>query len=532
MISAKNTAASSPDAFKDDVRAGLGKTKTARARRRPSTHLLSERGAGPQRLQNGKQITWPRYSPVTLPQAKPSIRLGLRWLCRAFIATALALTSTTAVLAASDDGKVTDFVLDNGMQVVVIPDHRAPIVTHMVWYKVGSADEQPGSSGLAHFLEHLMFKATSNHAAGELDRAAAAMGGSINGFTSSDYTAYIETVPPSGLAEMMSFEADRMRNLTLSQEVINTERDVILEERRMTTDSDPAAVLEEEVDATLWQNQPYRMPTIGWMAEVARLSGADAFSLYDKYYQPNNAVLVVSGDVDPETVKALAEMTYGKVARGPDLPPRNRPVEPTQDTKRAVLLSDVRISVPRFSTHWVVPSYHTAKPGEAEALDLLAEILGGGDGSRLYQALVVEQGIATEAGAHFHGTMLPGAGSAVLDATKFTIYGVPRGDAKLTDLKAAAEAEVARIASNGVSDDELDRAKARYVSSMIFAQDDQDTMAIIYGSTLAAGGSVKDVQEWPDRIRKVTASQIQALAARYLVPGRSTTGYLLPKTEK
>ncbi|WP_192179566.1 M16 family metallopeptidase [Mesorhizobium amorphae] len=442
------------------------------------------------------------------------------WLRSAVLTTALALAGPAL---AADDGKVTNFLLNNGMEVVVIPDHRAPIVTHMVWYKIGSADEPPGKSGIAHFFEHLMFKATTNHAAGEFDRAISAIGGSNNAFTSYDYTAFHETVAPSALGEMMSFEADRMRNLILTDDVIKTERDVILEERRSRIDSSPQAVLDEEVDATLWQNQPYRIPVIGWMQEMEQLNRTDAIAFYDKYYRPNNAVLIVAGDVEPDTVKALAEKTYGKIERGPDLPPRIRPVEPEQNTKRTVTLTDARVSVPSFSTQWVVPSYRTAQPGEAEALDLLAEILGGGNRSRLYQQLVVKQGIAGEAGAWFQGTML--------DATNFTVYGSPRGDAKLSDVEGAVDAEVARIARDGVTPDELEKAKDRYVRSVIFARDKQDDMANMYGSTLATGGNVKDIEEWPDRIRKVTADEVKAVAVRYLVLDHSTTGYLLPQQQ-
>ncbi|WP_292236709.1 pitrilysin family protein, partial [Mesorhizobium sp.] len=400
-----------------------------------------------------------------------------------------------------------DFLLRNGMEVVVIPDHRAPVVTHMIWYKVGSADEPPGKSGIAHFFEHLMFKATANHAAGELDRTVSEVGGSKNAFTSYDYTAFHETVPPSALEQMMGFEADRMRNLILTDDVIKTERDVILEERRSRIDSKPQAVLDEEVNSTLWQNQPYRISVIGWMQEMEQLNREDAKAFYDVYYHPNNAVLVVAGDVDPNAVKATAERTFGKIARGPDLPPRIRPVEPEQNTKRTVTLTDARVSVPSFSTQWVVPSYHTAKPGEAEALDLLAEILGGDNRSRLYQQLVVKQGIASDAAAYFQGTMV--------DATNFTVYGAPRGNAKLTDVEAAVDGEIARIVKEGVTEDELERAKTRYVRSMIFARDKQKDMANMYGSRLATGGNVKDVEEWPDRIRKVTADQVKQVAARY-----------------
>ncbi|MET3792547.1 M16 family metallopeptidase [Aquamicrobium terrae] len=446
-------------------------------------------------------------------------------LCVASLALFLGLAGMPA-LAEAPAGKewqVSSFVLDNGMEVVVIPDRRAPIATHMVWYKVGSADEPPGKSGIAHFFEHLMFKGTRNHAAGEFDRAVAEIGGNNNAFTSYDYTAYFEMVPADALERMMAFEADRMRNLLLTEEVIATERDVVLEERRSRVDNDPSALLDEEVSATLWQNQPYRIPVIGWMQEMEQLNRADAQAFYDRYYTPNNAVLVVAGDVEAEAVKAMAERTYGKIARGPDLPPRLRPVEPEQNTRRTVTLTDGRVSVPSFSAQWVVPSYSTAEPGEAEALDLLAEILGGGTRSRLYQELVVKQGVAASAGASYSGTML--------DDTSFAVYGAPRGDASLEDVEQAVAKEVARIASDGVTADELEKAKKRFVRATIFARDRQSGMANIFGSTLATGGTVQDLQEWPERIAKVTPEQVKAAAARYLLPLRSTTGYLLPQAK-
>ncbi len=220
----------------------------------------------------------------------------------------------------------------------------------------------------------------------------------------------------------------------------------------------------------------------------------------------------------------MAEETYGKVPRGPDLPPRIRPTEPEQNTSRTVTLRDKRVSVPSFQKAWVVPSYGSAKPGQAEALDLLAEILGGGIRSRLYQQLVVKDGIAASAGAYYRGT--------ALDDTSFGVYGTPRGGADLDAVQNAVDAEIARIADEGVTDDELDAAKTRFVRSMIFARDSQQGMAQIYGTTLTTGGTVDDVKEWPDRIRAVTAEQIQQAAAKYLDQSRSVTSYLLPATEK
>jgi zinc protease len=416
--------------------------------------------------------------------------------------------------------RVENFLLGNGMEVVVIPDHRAPIVTHMVWYKVGSADEPPGKSGIAHFFEHLMFKGTTNHKPGAFDAAVAEIGGDQNAFTSYDYTAYFQTVAPDALGGMMGLEADRMRNLTLTDDVIATERDVVLEERRSRIEGDPQSLLSEEVQATLFQNHPYRVPVIGWMHEMEQLNREDAVAFYDRYYTPNNAVLVVAGDVDAATVKRLAEETYGKVARGPDLPPRLRPTEPEQNTSRTVTMADPRVTIPGFAKYWLAPSYRTAEPGEAEAMDLLSEILGGGTRSRLYQQLIVKSDLAAGTGAFYDGT--------ALDETSFVVHGSPRGPDGLAKLEAAVDAEIVRIQRDGVSADELDRAKNRLVRSMIFARDNPAGMANMYGAALTTGNTVEDVQQWPARIEAVTAEQVKAAALKYLKPDQSVTAYLLP----
>lgn len=447
--------------------------------------------------------------------------LPLRSLLVATALTFVPLFPAIANTAAEDPG-VVDFRLANGMEVVVIPDRRAPIVTHMVWYKVGSADEPPGKSGIAHFFEHLMFKGTKNHRPGEFGERVAEIGGSENAFTSYDYTAYYQTVSPEALGTMMAYEADRMRNLVLTDEVIGPERDVILEERRMRIENSPDALLDEEVDAALYQNHPYRIPVIGWMHEMEQLNRIDATAFYERYYAPNNAILVVAGDVEAEVVRTLAEKTYGALAAGPALPPRTRPQEPEQNTKRTVELADPRVNLPIFQTYWVVPSYTTSVNGEAEALDLLSEILGGGLRSRIYQKLVVEDGIASSAGASYSGTSL--------DATSFSVYGVPRGAATLDDVEKAVEAEIAKLVRDGVSETELEKAKTRFLRSMIFARDNQSGMANMYGATLATGGTVADIAEWPDRIRAISPAQVQAVAAKYLDMRRSVTGYLLPQS--
>jgi zinc protease len=431
-------------------------------------------------------------------------------------------TPAAANKANKDDAS--SFRLDNGLEVVVIPDHRAPVVTHMLWYHVGSADEEPGKSGIAHFFEHLMFKATKTYPAGEFSRKVAEIGGQENAFTSYDYTAFYQQVAPQALEMVMTYEADRMENLILNDDVVKTERDVVLEERRSRVDGDPAALLAEEVNATLYQNHPYRMPVIGWLHEMEQLNLKDALAFYEKYYTPNNATLVVSGDVDLDTVKVLAGKTYGKVPRRAEAGARVRPQEPEQNTKRTVSMADPRVSQPSFQKMWLAPSYTSAKPGEAEALDLLSEILGGSSRSRIYQALVVQDGSAASAGAYYQG------GS--LDDGSFGVYGSPRGSATLTDVEAGIDAQIARIIKDGVTEDELEKARNRFLKSVIFARDSQSSMARIYGSTLSTGQTIKDIQEWPDRIRAVKVQDIQNVAKRYLVDSRSVTSYLMPENGK
>ncbi|MFS8036471.1 M16 family metallopeptidase [Xanthobacter sp. AM11] len=437
-----------------------------------------------------------------------------------FAASAAALPSRLAEAAGP---KVSQFQLDNGLQVMVIPDHRTPVVTHMVWYKVGSADEQPGKSGIAHFLEHLMFKGTDAHPQGQFSAEVARLGGQENAFTSQDYTAYFQRVAKEHLEKVMGFEADRMTGLKLSDEVVLPERDVVLEERRMRTDNDPGARLSEVLQATTYVNHPYQHPIIGWEHEIKGLNREDALAFYRRFYAPNNALLVVAGDVDPEAVKELAQKTYGKVARA-DTPPRARPQEPEPRAHRRVSLADPRVAQPSLQRSYLVPSSRTAQPGEAEALEVLAQILGGGQTSRLYRTLVAEKGLAAGAGSWYQST--------AYDTTRFVAYASPRPDVSLEALEAAVDGVIADLQDKGVDDLELARAKTQLTADTIYAQDNQATLARIYGAAWATGLSAADVQAWPDRVKAVTAEQVKAAAQRYLVAGRAVTGYLMASEAK
>ncbi|MGV3575754.1 MAG: M16 family metallopeptidase [Devosia sp.] len=440
----------------------------------------------------------------------------------ALLATLLAVAPAAA--QQSPPPPVSHFTLENGLELVVIPDRRAPVVTHMVWYRTGAADDPAGQSGVAHFLEHLMFKGTAKYPAGTIESAVNELGGQINAFTTADVTVYFETVPPDALGQMMDIEADRMRNLVLPEEVIEAERSVVLDERRQRVESQPGTILAEQVAATLFQNHPYRVPVIGWANEIEALSREDALSFYGQHYAPNNALVIVAGDVDPETVRQMAENTYGSVERGPELPPRQRMQEPPTQASRTVTLRDARVSLPSFTRNWVVPSYRLAEEGEGEALDVLSAILSAGPQSRLYQALVVKAGIAAQAGASYDGS--------AFDYGRFAFYGVPRPGTTIEALEAAVTAEVDAIIANGISEAELERVKNRFIRSTIFAQDDQVNMAQTYGLWLTTDRSISDVAEWTDRIRAVTADDVKAVAAKYLRPASAVTGYLLTPAEE
>jgi zinc protease len=438
---------------------------------------------------------------------------------------ALALVANAAgaiAPVAASAPKITDFTLPNGLQVVVIPDHRAPVVTHMIWYKVGSADETPGKSGLAHFLEHLMFKGTAKNPLGRFSQVVATIGGQENAFTSSDYTGYFQRVPREQLKAMMEFEADRMTGLELSDEVVRPELLVVLEEQNMRVANNPGARLGEQMEAALYLNHPYGRPVIGWRHEIEQLDRAGALDFYRRFYTPNNAILVVAGDVTPDEVRTLAEETYGKVPRVAEMKPRIRPQEPVQEAPRTVTLADPRVTQPSVSRYYLVPSSTTARPGESEALDVLAHILGRGSNSRLYQALVVDKGIAVNAGANYDGT--------AVDATRLSVYGTPKPGTSLPQLEAAIDAVLAEVIENGVTADELERAKNRMIADAVYANDNQRMMAQWYGSALATGATVDQVRTWPDRMRAVSADAVRDAARRWLDKRRSVTGYLIKDT--
>jgi zinc protease len=427
------------------------------------------------------------------------------------------------VLAADENGgKIADFTLPNGLELVVIPDHRAPVVTHMIWYEVGAADETPGKSGLAHFLEHLMFKGTAKHPAGQFSKVVSRLGGRENAFTAYDYTGYFQRVPSEKLKTVMEFEADRMTGLQLTDAVVLPERDVILEEQNQRVRNNPHARLSEQIGAALFLNSPYGKPIIGWRHEMEQLTRDDAIGFYRRFYGPNDAVVVIAGDVEAQQALKLAQETYGKVKRRNTILPRHRPQEPPPVAARSLTLADPRVEQPMIQRAYLVPSFATAKRGQSEALELLAHILGSGNNSRLYRTLVVDKHVAVGAGASYD--------SSALDMSKFSIYGAPRLGVTLPQLEAAIDAVIAQVIAKGVTPEELERSKTRLIADAVYAHDSQASMARWYGEALTTGATVSDVEHWPDRIRAVTAQQVQDAARQWLEKRRSVTGYLIKDT--
>lgn len=415
------------------------------------------------------------------------------------------------------------FTLANGMEVVVIPNHRSPVVSHQVWYRVGSADETPGKTGLAHLLEHLMFKGTEAVPAGAFSRQVARNGGRDNAFTTFDYTGYYVNVAKDRLELAMTLEADRMVNLRLAEKDVLTERDVVLEERRTRTDNSPSALLNEQVRAALYLNHPYHNPVIGWAAEVGSLSKADAEAFYERWYAPNNAILVVAGDITAAELKPLAEKHFGAIpARR--LPERVRTAEPPQVAARRVELRDARVRQPSWSRSFHAPSYNRDPDGIAYALQVLSEVVGGGATSQLYRSLVVEKELASGAGAWYDPT--------AIDTSTFGVYASPRPGVAVADVEQAMEAEVVAILEKGVPAEEIERAKQRLEASAVYARDSLYTGANVLGTGLATGQSVADVEAWPERIRAVTAAQVAQAARRVLDDKASVTGVLLPAADK
>jgi zinc protease len=444
-------------------------------------------------------------------------------LLKRFLALApllMLITQISTIASATPARPVSEFKLANGLVLVVVPDNRAPVVTHMLYVRAGAADEPPGQSGIAHFLEHLMFKSTEKLASGEFSAIVSRLGGQHNAFTTSDYTGYFERVSKDRLGRIMEMGADRIANLRLGEDEVATERQVIIEERRVRIENVPSSILAEQMSAALYQNHPYRIPIIGWMHEMSKLTRGDALAFYRRHYAPNNAIVVVTGDVQPSDVKALAEATYGRLPSNPQIGPRSRPQEPEQRAPRRVELKDARAGNASVRRYYLAPAIGKAQPGEAEALYLLMKIVGIGGTSRLYQKLVVQDRLASSAGGWYSGLSL--------DSGSIGVYGVAAEGVPLQAVEEAIDRVLQDLREKEVTEAELERAKSQFIAEFVYESDSQQTLARRYGGGLALGLTVGQIDAWPAAIAKVTAADVRQAALKYLDARASVTGTLVP----
>lgn len=412
--------------------------------------------------------------------------------------------------------------LENGMEVYVVENNRVPVVTHMVWYKVGAADEDMGKSGIAHFLEHLLFKGSENLKPGEFSKIVRNLGGNDNAFTSQDYTAYFQSIASEHLETVMKMEAGRMRGATMPENEVLSERKVILEERRQRTDNNPNAKFSESLDAALFVNHPYGIPVIGWYHEMETLSRDDAYNFYDKWYGPNNAVLVISGDVKADEVFDLARKIYGPLEKA-EIPERVRTKSPPLVGQQVFTYHDAAVQQPVYQRSYRIPSYRQNKEG-ALAMQVLEDIFGSGSTSRLYKSLVIDQKLATSAGLSFRS-------SAWDDATLW-VYASPVPGVSMDQIKVAIDAEIKKLADEGVTEKELTDSISRLQNEAIYARDSLTGPAMAIGYAIVTGSTLDDIEYWPRDIGNVTAEQIQNLAKTYLLTSSADAhfveGHLLP----
>ena len=410
--------------------------------------------------------------------------------------------------------------LANGMKLIVKEARRAPSVVHMVWYRAGAMDEPDGVSGVAHVLEHMMFKGTGEVGPGEFNKRVAAVGGRDNAFTGKDYTAYFQQVPPAHLPAMMALEADRMKNLVLTDDEFARELEVVKEERRLRTDDQPRALVFEQLMATAYQAHPYRRPVIGWMPDLEAMQPEDARTWYRRWYAPNNAYLVVVGDVDHRAVFRDAERHYGAIPAA-KLPPRRISPEPAQRGPRASVVK-APAELPYLAMAWHVPALRDpAGDREAYALDVLAAVLDGYDGARLTRRLVRDQQIAVSAGASYD---TGNRGPAL-----FYLHAVPAAGTTPEALATALRAELQRIRDEGISEQELARVKTQAIAAQVYKRDSLMGQAMEIGYLESAGLSWRDEQQLLDGLRAVTAAEVQAVAKRHFDDAALSTARLEPQ---
>jgi zinc protease len=446
---------------------------------------------------------------MPLPSRRPAAVATGTLLLAAVLLAAVSGGAATPVLEAT---------LDNGLRVLLLEDRRSPIVSVQVWYRVGSRNEQPGATGLAHFLEHMMFKGTSTVGRGEFARLVEGNGGRDNAFTTQDATTYFVNIAADKVDDILRLEADRMRHLLLDPKEIDAERQVVMEERRMRTEDNPDGLLAEELMAVAFSAHPYQWPVIGWMADIARINPAELRAFYDLYYRPNNAVLVIVGDFAAPAMLERVRARFGPVPRGPE-PPAVRAGEPPARAERRATLRSPSAPIPAVALTWLVPNHRSA---DAPALEVLETVLAGGRAARLHRRLVQERRLALDADASYsYGSH---------DPNLFWLSGRPANGVTVEALERALLEELERVKTEPASDEELERAKNQIEAAFVWGQDS------IYSRASALGrfelmGSWRLLDQFVPLIRAVTAADLQRVARAYFPPDRKITGILLPESE-
>lgn len=424
---------------------------------------------------------------------------------------------------AQNSADITSFTLDNGMEVIVIENHRVPAVSHMLWFKIGGGDDPLGKSGLAHFHEHMMFKGTPNHPTGEYDALISQAGGEQNAFTSYDATGYYVNISKDKLALAMELEADRMRGIVPAEAEVEKEREVIIEERRSRVDNNPSALMAEQMRAALFVHHPYGTPLIGWQHEMSKLSLADVLHFHNSYHKPVNSILILSGDITEAEAKGLTKRYYGDIPKG-EISVRNWAVEPMPLAARRVTMRHETVKHPSWQRVWLAPSLVYGDTEQALPLMILAQAMGGGETSYLYQELVEKQKIATSVEADYNPFSIGPEG--------FAIFVSPVIGVSLEAVEKAAEQALKQLMQQGLDQADIARAKTLLKAESIYAREGISGMARIMGMLRSIGLPVEYFSDWSEKIDAITPQQIQQAAQHLLSDEAHVTGTLQPAVQE
>ncbi len=442
---------------------------------------------------------------------------------RSLIHLAVCFVLLSATLARADNIIIEKFSLENGLQVIVLPNHRVPAVSHMIWFPTGGADDPQGKSGLTHFHEHTMFKGTKAHPAGEFESIISNLGGEQNAFTGYDTTAYYINIDKAHLATAMALEADRLNGLNPKPDDMLKEREVIIEERRSRIDNNPKALFAEQLASIMFVHHPYGTPLIGWQHEMASLTMQDVLDFHHTYYRVNHAVLVLAGDITAEEARPLVEKYYGDLVAGEAIPPRHWVSEPPARGEKRFTMRHALVNEPHWQREYLAPSIRNGETSLALPLMVFAQALGGGQTSVLYQELVVKQKVATQVSASYNGFSL-GPETFIISAT-------PASGVSIETLEDAVDAVLKHATAAPLAASDVERAKTLLKAETLYAREGLQGMAYMVGWLVMLGLDADYINQWPALISQVSAESIQLAAKKIFVPEGSVTGVLLPEAK-